>query len=384
MAESFSLSELVIPGTYIRVRAEGLISVGGISVGNVGIVGTAQRQKVDDAGKPVVVDNKPVFEDLSETQILSDFESARAFYGPYDAFDAGKGKLNLTRAIELLYQNGAKTIFARSLDPGKSTPADYIAAFNELAKDDVNILVAPQLSTAEAMAVFGSVLETAENDGKDVIAVVGSDKEAVADVKAQMTSNDRIILTAPGIIASETVIENGKRVGRDVALPGTYSAAAVGGLISSLAPQSSPTNKVLPGIVQLSRRYSYGEMKQLVQARVLVLEQRQGVRVVRGVTTDDGAFKQVTTRRITDFAKAGIRQAGNAFIGRLNNTRVRKALRGAIDGFLTTMVQDEALTGYTLDVTASRQDEIAGRAIVNVVIQPTFSIDFVAVTLVLQ
>ena len=43
MAENFSLSELVIPGTYVRVRAEGLISVGGISTGNIGIVGTASE-----------------------------------------------------------------------------------------------------------------------------------------------------------------------------------------------------------------------------------------------------------------------------------------------------------------------------------------------------
>ncbi|HEX9440104.1 MAG TPA: phage tail sheath C-terminal domain-containing protein, partial [Roseiflexaceae bacterium] len=86
----------------------------------------------------------------------------------------------------------------------------------------------------------------------------------------------------------------------------------------------------------------------------------------------------------TDFAKAGIRQASNAFIGKLNNQRVRKALQTAISGFLTSMVQDEALIGYTLDVTATRADEIAGRAIVNTVIQPTFSIDFVAVTMVLE
>jgi hypothetical protein len=63
---------------------------------------------------------------------------------------------------------------------------------------------------------------------------------------------------------------------------------------------------------------------------------------------------------------------------------VRKALAGAIDGFLTTMKVDEALIDYELSVTATRQDEIAGRAIVNAVIRPTFSIDFVAVTLVLE
>ena len=44
------------------------------------------------------------------------------------------------------------------------------------------------------------------------------------------------------------------------------------------------------------------------------------------------------------------------FVGKLNNDRVRKALRGAIDSFLTTMLVDEALTGYELDVTATRAD----------------------------
>ena len=63
---------------------------------------------------------------------------------------------------------------------------------------------------------------------------------------------------------------------------------------------------------------------------------------------------------------------------------MRKALQGAIDGFLTTMVQDESLVGYSLAVTATRQDEIAGRAVVNAIILPTFSIDFVVVTLVLE
>ena len=108
------------------------------------------------------------------------------------------------------------------------------------------------------------------------------------------------------------------------------------------------------------------------------------MRVVRGLTTDPGPFRQITTRRITDFAKAGIRSVSNQFVGRLNNQRVRGALQGALDGFLTTMVQDEQLVTYTVSVTATRQDEIAGRAIVNAVLQPTFSIDFVAVTLVLE
>ena len=40
---SESIAEMKIPGTYIEVRAEGLIAVGAISTGNIGIVGTAGR-----------------------------------------------------------------------------------------------------------------------------------------------------------------------------------------------------------------------------------------------------------------------------------------------------------------------------------------------------
>ncbi len=48
------------------------------------------------------------------------------------------------------------------------------------------------------------------------------------------------------------------------------------------------------------------------------------------------------------------------------------------------MVADEALVAYDLSVTATRQDEIAGRAMVNVLMQPTFSITFIPVTLTLS
>ncbi|MEZ4868464.1 MAG: phage tail sheath C-terminal domain-containing protein [Caldilineaceae bacterium] len=358
MAEDFSLSELVIPGTYIRVRAEALISAGGISTGNIGIVGTASQG-------------------MGTTHVLSDYESAKAIFGNYDANSAGT--LNLVRGLELAYQNGARTVFARALDAaGAHGVPEFTAAFNELAKENINIVIAPELSTDNARTVLGALVNATESTGKDLIAVIGSDATTVATILAQMPSDDRIIMTGPGIRAFDAAAR------AEVALSGSYSAAALAGLLSTLTPQSSPTNKSLPGVVHLAQRFSYGEMTQLVSGRLCLLEERQGVRVVRGLTSDNGAFTQITTRRITDFAKAGIRQVSGPFIGRLNNQRVRKALQGAIDGFLTTMVQDEALTGYDLAVTATRQDEIAGRAIVSATLMPTFSIDFVAVTLVLQ
>jgi hypothetical protein len=365
MAENFSVAELVVPGTYIRVRSEGLIGAGGIAVGNIGIVGTASRGH-------------------GRTHILSDFESATAAFGPADAFSAGT--LNLTRALAIAFGNGARKVYARALDPAGGAPGqdDYTGAFNELVKDSVNILIAPELPTDDALAVLGPILESAENNGKDLMAVVGADGADVDEITDQVAADDRMVMTAPGIRYFDPAAGESGEV---VSLPANYSAAAVAGLLGTLAPQSSPTNKLLPGVQELSARFAYGEVTDLISGGILVLEDRLGIRVVRGVSTEmasNGPFRQITTRRITDFAKAGIRQVANPFIGRLNNERVRKALRGAIDGFLTSMVQDESLTGYELDVMATRDDEINGRAIVRATIRPTFSIDFVAVTMVLE
>jgi hypothetical protein len=106
--------------------------------------------------------------------------------------------------------------------------------------------------------------------------------------------------------------------------------------------------------------------------------------VVKGITTDDGAFRQISVRRTVDYAKAGVRIGSNPYIGRLNNSRVRAALKATLDGFLSGMVLDEMLTGYTLDVSATRAQEINGQAIVTMTLQPTFSIDFVKVIMNLQ
>jgi Phage tail sheath protein subtilisin-like domain/Phage tail sheath C-terminal domain len=363
MEEAFA--EQIVPGTFIRVLSEGLIAPKGVSFGNVGIVGTAAAA----AGAPGNA--------LGSTQIVGTMEDAARLYKPQRSGAADTSPMNLMRGLGLLLGNGARTVYAHGLASGATQP-QFTAAIAELLKEDVNILVAPELSTANAALAIGAALETGENNGRDMIAVIGTDGADVAAIKAQVVANKRFIMATPAVRGLDP--ETG-----DVAtLPPGYAAAAVAGLIASLAPQTSATNKVLSGVVELGTRYSYGQIKDLLQSNLCVLESRQGIRVVRGLTTEGGAFSQITTRRIVDFAKAGIRQVANPFIGKLNNERVRKALHGALDGFLTTMVVDEALTGYELDVTATRADEIAGRCVVNVAMQPTFSIDYIRVTLTLS
>jgi hypothetical protein len=79
----------------------------------------------------------------------------------------------------------------------------------------------------------------------------------------------------------------------------------------------------------------------------------------------------------------GVRSSCNPYIGKLNNTRVRAAMKATLDGFLTRMVQDEQLVSYALEVSATRPQEIAGEAIVTMTLQPTFSIDYIKVTMYL-
>ena len=136
----------------------------------------------------------------------------------------------------------------------------------------------------------------------------------------------------------------------------------------------------------LEKDFNGTELEQLLLNRVMVLEDRNGaLRIVQGLTSSTNtAWRQVTTRRIVDFAKFGVRSASNPFIGKLNNERVRQALKGSINGFLADMVDREMLISYELEVTATREQEIRGIAQVTMVVRPTFSIDYIRVVMYLE
>ncbi|HEX5833978.1 MAG TPA: phage tail sheath C-terminal domain-containing protein, partial [Pyrinomonadaceae bacterium] len=113
----------------------------------------------------------------------------------------------------------------------------------------------------------------------------------------------------------------------------------------------------------------------------LVLQKKRGIRVVKGITTDDEAFKQITLRRIVDYVKQGTRLGANQYIGKLNNKRVRDNLRTTLDSFLADLLIREFLTGYKLTVFADRPMEIRGEVLVTMDLNPTFSIDVIRVVM---
>ncbi|MHB1063822.1 MAG: phage tail sheath C-terminal domain-containing protein [Georgenia sp.] len=270
------------------------------------------------------------------------------------------------------------------------TGALHAGGLDALLGVDAHIVVAAgQDSTRVGDDLAAHCAVASNNDNKrERVAVVGTALEPdradfVQDASAHSLNSDRVVLVGPGFVTDDRAVSPPPKV----TLPGAYTAAAVAGLLSAQAPHISLTNKVL-AVEALEHDLSSAELKQLVLSRVLAVEKRQGFRLVRGITTSTNtAWRQITTRRIVDYAKYGVRSSATPYIGLLNNERVRGALRATINNFLNGMVLDELLApqnGYRLDVHATRDDEIRGIARVDIFLRPTFSIDFIQVTMFLE
>jgi hypothetical protein len=481
---SETIAEMILPGTYIEVRSEGLIAVGSIATGNVGIVGTAARGP------------------LNRALPIGSVAEAIDLFGPADLASAPAetgAPLSLVRAIQQVYAGGGSSIFAVRIAGGTPRPATLeipatnnnvafvLTALETVGEDpvggswgnDVHVVVADGGSSAsprfrmtltyrtqrevfegsnvgEVRAALTSAttpsrlvrvsdpaangaaananlvplpdtrlaggtsvplvnathvttglaaledqpanivvvaglgadvvtapllahLTTTEAEGRERIAVVGatsSDADAVL-TDAEGVADDRVILVAPGQLVAEPGVT------ALVPLPPSSTAAVVAGRLAAIAPHISLTNQTLP-IAALDQNYSTTVHRNLLLNRVMAVRRRFGHQIVRGISTDPGAFSQVSVRRTVDFAKAGVRLGSNPYIGKLNNARVRGALKATLDGFFSQMVLDEMLIGYGIEVSATRAQEIRGICTVIVTMQPTFSIDFIRVTMNLE
>jgi hypothetical protein len=278
----------------------------------------------------------------------------------------------LPKAGEAAYfGTGANTPGSNGAEAGRD---EYAAGLETLENELINIVVLAGQDAETMSSVLLGHLNATEQTDHERIGVIGAGGTSVAEFLGHSMASERIILAAPGIAYSQ-----------GPTLPAAYTAAAVAGLISSIPVQTSLTNKTLtvPG---LAASFNRGQQEQLIKRNVLAVIPKSGFRIVKGITTagEGTPFSAIPTRRIVDFAKYGVRSAANPYIGRLNNARVRAALKATLDAFLTRMVQDESLTGYELEVSATRAQEIAGEVSVVMTLQPTFSIEFIRVTMILK
>ena len=111
------MAETILPGVYIDVRSEGLIVAGQISVGTVGMVGTASRGPV--AGKP----------EFTQPSLLSSYADAVRVFGDYDAWIDGKSnELTLVRSLQLAFAHGASSVYAVRVAGGAAAKAVFTVA----------------------------------------------------------------------------------------------------------------------------------------------------------------------------------------------------------------------------------------------------------------
>ncbi len=258
--------------------------------------------------------------------------------------------------------------------------SDYAIGLEALLNEPAHIIVAAGQDDSFGDSLLNHCrVASSEAYRRERIAVVGSALGVdLDDVLAHNLDSGRVIYVTPGVRFDDSAAREEKE------LSGAYAAAAVAGLLAGLPAHYSPTNKVL-GVGGLEKRYTNAELTQLVQHRVLALEARQGFRVVRGITTSSNtAWQQITTRRIVDYAKFGVRSAANPFVGLLNNDRVRTALKSSLESFLNEMKQDEMLVAFELEVSATREQQRRGIVQVDMFLQPVFSIEYIKVTMFLE
>lgn len=287
------------------------------------------------------------------------------------AADATDGGRRPRTGINAYFGTGVNVPGSNGAEAGRD---EYGSGLEALANMLVNIVVLAGQDARTMGSVLLGHLNVTEQTDYERIGVIGGAGSRTADFLGHTLADDRIVLVAPGLQDAD-----------GTTLPPAYAAAAVAGLISSVPVQTSLTNKTL-NVPRLAVKFNRGEQAQLIRRNVLAVIERDGFRVLKGVTTEgEGApFSAIPTRRIVDYAKYGVRSAANPYIGRLNNERVRAALQSTLDAFLTRMVEDEALTGYELQVTATRAQEIAGEVNVVMTLQPTFSIEYIRVVMNLR
>jgi Phage tail sheath protein subtilisin-like domain/Phage tail sheath C-terminal domain len=285
--------------------------------------------------------------------------------------DATHGDARPVVPTDAYLGSGSSTPGANGADAGAAEYATGLAALENLL---VNVVVAAGQDAGAVGSVLLDHLAATEQTEHERIGVIGAAGTTVEDFLGHTMASDRVVLVAPGIVDANGAV-----------LPPAYTAAAVAGLLAGLDVQTSLTNKALnvPGLALALNR---GQQAQLVARNVLAVVANNGFRIVQGVTTQGVGqpFAAIPTRRIVDYARYGVRSAASPYIGRLNNERVRAALQATLDAFLTRMVQSEALTAYQLEVTATRQQEISGEVSVTMTIQPTFSIEFILVQMILR
>lgn len=142
-------------------------------------------------------------------------------------------------------------------------------------------------------------------------------------------------------------------------------------LIATLAKESAPTNKTVPGVKAIRFAYSLRQLSALTAKKVVTFKLKDTTNLVVtdgvttapslqiGSTTRDSDYARLSTLRITQLAIQVVREAVEPFIGEANGMPGYNALNTAIKSSLEKIREAGAIRGYRFSITniTSRLDE---------------------------
>lgn len=163
--------------------------------------------------------------------------------------------------------------------------------------------------------------------------------------------------------------------------------AAYAAMVSILAAQSSPTNKVLPGAGRLEYNLSPAQLDELCGINIVTFRNKAGRVVITDAMTTAGQgsdYTRLTTSRIVNDAVESVRTVADPFIGEPNDLPQRNALNTAIESALKAMREAGAISAYRFAIESTPTEIISGRMRIILEIVPAFELRKITTTIALR
>ncbi len=296
---------------------------------------------------------------------------------------------NMLRAADSFVRRGASHLPSGSLAPQRFTGgampslAAWQAAADALAGvADIDLVLAglqgwrdASLDHAAVQTTLGAHAAQQSELARPRIALGGVNPATQRDTSA--------ILSQAAVVASRRFI---------LVAPGG-AEGAVAGLLGRLDVFQSPTFKTLGTVGAPLVPYSDSDLNRLVgpEGNVCVVTSKRGrgTIVVKGILAD--GF-QINVLRTADRCVREVSKIADRFIGQLNNSEQRVALRQMIVDTFTQMERDGALVpsmdgkdpAFRVEVYGSQTDFAAGILRVDIAVRPVRAIDYVYATIRVQ
>ncbi len=247
---------------------------------------------------------------------------------------------------------------------------------------------------------FLKALQEGVNESIGIVAVkpaTGNDLSAVNDWFKKLTQVSSTDLTrGANIMAafdskfiSVTAMEP-LFINNEVSVPYISTAESMyAGLISTLDPQSSTTNKRVDRVVGLRYPLSNSQLDTLGEKRYVTLRRGgtpPGIVVTDGVTAAavGSDFVRLSTVRIVFAAMDVVREVAEPFIGEPNDAIERQALETAVTRGLQRMIEAQALRDFAFTITSTPAEQVAGIVNIEMILVPTFEMRKIRVTVKLR